>query len=761
MVRIVSLAFLLFIFASSTLSAQGSGGRLRGTVTEVQIFTEERTVLDSVTGGTKPEMLRIRKLAPLAGVRVSLKGTATGTLTDSAGRYFISRIPRGIYDVLYTAEGYKSDLFSGVSVKPDTITEIDMILRENFSAAKEIIVTANRYEQKLLDVSSSLSLLDPAFITERNTTSIDEALRFVSGVSFAGSNMSVRSSSGIGYGAGSRVQVMLDQIPLLAADNGEAKWDMFPVDFLERVEIIKGASSSLYGASAIGGAVNVITRNTFDTKTSVLIYGGLYGDPPYPEWKWSGNVRSLSGVEVSHAQQFGSLGTYLSVSRRNTDGYKENGDSKRWRLFTKLNYQLTPQSSLSLLGTYADDVRGNAMYWQSIDRALNENPSSCGVRLYGDKLFLAPVYTLRASRYFSFIVRSRYYRARFSDTNPAPQSSVAEQTGLEAQGVVELTRDISATVGLDGGYSSVNSNIFGVHTAAQFGGYLQIETPIFTFAKTTYGIRYEGVKADGEAFGTQLSPRVAINVPIGAYSAIRANLGRAFRSASVAERFTSASNGSLRTEPNPDLKPESSVSYEVGYKYSYSKPVSVLPNFYINNLSIDAAVFISDYKDLIDMRLNSAGDAFRFVNVTDARIAGFETAVMAEFNRRLFVVSISYTHTEPRDQTLNTALPYRNRNLFYATLQANYGIFSAEWNYRYLLGYDAINAELARFIADSEKSADVHVSDVRLGIKLPKVLGDELEASLLVRNLFNYTYVEQPASLAPIRHFMLQVRTAF
>src|SRR5690606_29854386 len=108
------------------------------------------------------------------------------------------------------------------------------------------VVSSSRYEQKLEEQVISLEVLKPSAITNKNATSVDAALESVPGVSIIDGDPQIRGGSGFTFGVGSRVAIVVDGIPLLSGDAGKPEWAYIPVENIEQIEIIKGASSVLY-----------------------------------------------------------------------------------------------------------------------------------------------------------------------------------------------------------------------------------------------------------------------------------------------------------------------------------------------------------------------------------------------------------------------------------------------------------------------------------------------------------------------------------
>ncbi|MCS6988865.1 MAG: TonB-dependent receptor [Chloroherpetonaceae bacterium] len=767
--KAIGLALCLWSLVALAMAqprASSGFGTLRGTVYALtnETVLEKIVFIDTLAGEKTEREVRRRKREPIAGAKVRILGASLGALTDANGFYLIRNVPRGLYDIAYSAEGYKTDIFKNVWIKSDTITEIDILLEENVSAQREIVVTANRFEQRLQDVSISTSLLEPDFIVNRNSVSIDEALRFVSGVNFAGPDINIRGSSGVSFGVGSRAQLLVDNVPLMAGDDGSAKWDAFPTDFIERVEVVKGASA-IYGASALGGTVNIVTRNSYETQTGVLAYGGVYDSPRFERWKWTSDARFFNGMELSHRRQLGKLGAYLSLSRRSDEGFRENSDFARLRLFAKTAYRISDESNLATLFTFAEERKGNAIYWQDINNVLRDGSRS-GSRLYSDKLFLAPIYSKKLSQRSTLLLRGRYYRTNFIDSQG--QGSLANSVGTELQVISLVGSKFSWTWGGDAQFATISSSLTGEHKTFGFAAYGQVEFPLMKKLALNFGARLDGLVVFSDSLAGEiksgqvvpsLNPKMGLVYALDDYSSLRTHFGTSFRNPAITERFTTTASPPI--VPNPSLKPERALSGEVGYIFSYSRPTGLFAGVFLSEITLDAAAYLNLYRNLIEPTLARGGISFR--NVSDARIAGTELSATFNFNRRAALVALSYTWLDARDQTRAAPLYYRNPRLLYVTTELNYGRFSLEWNYRFIARFSATNPDAPLIfglssppILNVDETVDAHIHDLRFGIRLP--FGT---LNLYARNLFNYAYVEQPATLAPLRHFLMQFRTQF
>src|SRR4029077_9994252 len=169
-------------------------------------------------------------------------------------------IPPGRYAVRATLLGYRSAERADVSVDSGGARSLDFALAKALIDLPGIVVTASRAEELPQDVAASVAVLTQDALLRRGAITVDQALPFVPGVIFNNGQMDIRGASGIAGGVGSRVLMLLDGHPILTADGGEVDFNAVPMLDLDRVEIVKGAYSALYGSNALGGVVNVITK---------------------------------------------------------------------------------------------------------------------------------------------------------------------------------------------------------------------------------------------------------------------------------------------------------------------------------------------------------------------------------------------------------------------------------------------------------------------------------------------------------------------
>jgi len=258
---------------------------------------------------------------PLIGA-VAFISEKLNSSTNINGEYTIN-VPEGTYDISFSFLGYETYVEKGVTVLAGANLRLDISLEESVSALNVAVVSAGKFEQKLEELTVSMEVLKPNLIEDKNTTSIEDALQQAPGVVIVDSEPQIRSGSGYSFGAGSRVMIMVDDLPLMSGDAGRPSWGFFAIENIEQIEIIKGASSVLYGSGALNGVVNV--RTAFpreEPKTKLTLFHGAFSDPKTKEAKYWDRTALQSGINALHSRQIGNLDFTIGASLLIDESYK-------------------------------------------------------------------------------------------------------------------------------------------------------------------------------------------------------------------------------------------------------------------------------------------------------------------------------------------------------------------------------------------------------------------------------------------------------
>ena len=257
---------------------------------------------------------------PVVGAYVT-NGTVTAA-SDLDGAYMLALKP-GSHTVVCTFIGmakqeWKVDLVDGQTL------EWNPVMASTAEALGLVVVSAGRFEQDASEVTVSLEVLKPALVENKATTTLETAIEQTPGVSLVDGEPQIRSGSGFSYGAGSRVMVLVDDLPVLSGDAGRPTWGFLPLENLEQIEVIKGASSVLYGSAALSGVINIRTRYP-DARplTRISLQHGVYSDPQSAEESmyWDGTLQQ-SNLRFLHSQQLGGWDVVVGGNVLGDDGYK-------------------------------------------------------------------------------------------------------------------------------------------------------------------------------------------------------------------------------------------------------------------------------------------------------------------------------------------------------------------------------------------------------------------------------------------------------
>lgn len=689
---------------------------------------------------------------PLAGVNVYLEGTVLGSASDKMGLFQISRVPQGTFILKFSMVGYQQEdttliINAGIMIDIGAI-----VLTEIAIQSQPIVVTASKYAQNLQDIPLSISSVSAQEISYRNATRVDEALKYVSGVNMNRDQVNIRGSNGYSYGVGSRIMLLIDGIPYITGDSQALVFESIPVNQIETIEVQKGAGSALYGSNALGGVINILTKPIEEKpETNIRFYGGLYDSPYHEEWKWSDRTRYLHGLYVKYSQKIKDIGFSFGVSKDENDSHRMNDWNRRYNISTKVEYDVSPFSRLMIYANYMDQRRENFLYWQNLNNALVPADDQIGERVEAQRYNISTTFRQIFSDKQFYKVSAIWFHNRFEDNiGLNGNSSSSDYINLDFQYNVDLEKHF-LTFGLSPTYNRVASDIFGSRIGYNMAIYIQDDIKVTDIWQLSTGLRYDVFEMQELESDQSLNPKFGVVAKPYDDTAFRASMGSGFRAPSMAEAFTSTAAGGLIVRPNPDLKPERSVSSELGWNQIYG-----------TSLYTDAAVFYNYFWDLIEGGFVQSEDQtenfLQFNNVTEARVFGLELNLNWQIWANQLFYHFGYTYTNSRDIALKTDLKYRPRHIFYTDIKYKFASFLAGIDYRYLSKYENIDDTFALIIPDAEERVSIHVLDIRLSRDF-KLLDLSLQISLQVNNVLQYNYVDVIGTIAPIRNYVITIDT--
>ncbi|TAL70435.1 MAG: TonB-dependent receptor [Bacteroidetes bacterium] len=727
--RFTNIILFIFLFNCACIFADSNRGVICGKI---------------IDGKTK---------SGLPGATIRLEGSGYGALANKYGDFKINNVKRVKYNSIISYVGYETKKLTLDLSKSDSIF-VTVELQEEIIHTSEIVVSANKRLQAVQDVPISMSVLDNKELKDRNIILVDDALRYIPGINLNGDQVSIRGSSGFAFGLGSRVAFLLDGMPFVSGDQGDIKFDAVPVFDIERIEVVKGAGSALYGSGALGGVINIITKEPKEIPESkIQLHGGFYSKPKFQQWVYSDKTSTFEGINAGFSQKFNSLGIVLSGALLKDDSYRNFDESNKWNLFSKIKYDFSAQTYLNITGSYSYDKFDAWAYWNSLDSAtIPPTGTDTNERIISLKSTLfAEVRHIFNNGDF-MLVRSGIYSTDFSNNPDKPEenrASKANSINSETQVSNKILHNVLLTYGINHILNNVDANIYGKKSQNIIAGYFQGEFSNIDMLVITAGGRIDYEKINGEDTNNfEFSPKIGLSFTSPWGTIFRSSVGRGFRAATVAEKYATLRYSGFSVQPNPKLTPEVSWSYEIGANQYF--------DIRKTHIYCDISFFENDFSNLIEPQFDFSNmGVINFKNITKARIRGIEASIKTMLFGKLGIES-SLAYMDAMDLTKNEKLKYRSKYLWYNRMLLPLGFLEFQLDHRYLSIVENIDEGLI-LIKNSDARVPVNVLDARVIFYLSKITSLPLTFTFNIKNLLNYYYLDMVGNLAPFRNISLQV----
>ena len=753
---------------------------------------------------------------------VAIKSGEVSTRTDLNGKFSLS-LPAGENMVSIRQQGYEK-LDTTIVVLPGKELTINIRLIPERNALETLVISAGRYEQKIEDISVSMSLVSGALVENKATLNCETIIDQVPGVTVQDGQVSIRGGSGYAYGAGSRVLLMVDGIPFLSGDAGDAKWNVIPVENIDQIEIIKGASSVLYGSSALNGVINIRTGQPGSKpKTKFTLQNGVFGDPSRSELVWWDQNPTFTGASFFHSRTIRkNFDLTIGGNWLTSDGYRqgENEDRTRLTFNTRYRSQKIKGLSFGLNGTFQFAKTGLFVLWDSDSTAYipsgGADPNSTTTTLTfqdGLRFNFDPYAMFYDKRQNKHVLRTRWFRT--NNVNSQGRGSLSDLVFGEYQFQKRLdSARLNLTTGVSGYMTIVSSDLYGAHDGKNLAVFSQLDKKLGDKWSVNAGVRLEYFKLDtaetSSSFtlgNTQLpfQPvfRTGATYKMFEHTILRGSWGQGYRFPSVAEKYASTNIAIVSIFPNPSLEPERGWSAEIGLKQGFK--IGDWKGY------LDLAGFWTEYSNMIEFAFNgqippgvvpnlSDPDSpnylykligFQATNAEDARINGLDLGVVGSGNigRTQLTVFAGYTYMNPVSlnqdsaylatfsDTSSNMLKYRFRHIAKGDIQLDYKRISFGLSARYTSFMENIDRTFVDLVVDFS-GLPVSFGDVILpglidyrennrtgamvfDTRISYDLNDNSTLALIVNNILNEEYTARPGDIRPPRTFIMQFSLQF
>jgi iron complex outermembrane receptor protein len=685
---------LLCLIPVGVLSAQAGTGSIRG------------VVKDSATG------------RPVAEARVQLMGTQWYALTSPSGEFRVPGIANGIYSLRVVAVGYGSVERDGIDVEGSEET-ITLALARRAVDLPGIVVTAGTGSDRAGEGSVSVAVVGRDELRRRDVTTLDAELPFVPGVAINHSTLDIRGASGLDEGVGSRVLLMLDGHPLLTPDGGQINFYAIPLLDVDRVEVVKGAYSALYGSAALGGVINMLTTPVeAEPKTMARGYAGAYDTPAQD--RFTPDERHYAGLELQHSRQIGGAGVRLAGGGETSDGFTQNGDLNRYYARVKLTSAAGSAHPWDAFVVAALNKQGDFFIARSLDHLFEVDSNELGNRTKDGQVLAGATFTplsrqsssLRLSPTLLF-AGSRNF---FSDNHDWHN---AVRAGLNVRYQANLPGRNTLTLGADGNYTVVRSNFIGRPDITDLSLFSFDEWRLAARWRATLGLRYDWHDTNVGEAEHSLSPTAGLVWTTTPWLNTRASISHGYRAPSATEQFVSTVQSGFHVVPNDSLRGETGWSGEVGATATAGR------------LSFDGAAFQSNYRGFIGPGgVPGQFGYFQFQNISSARVRGLDlSSRLAVWPGRIDLAASYLLLDSHSGAPGGGPLPYRSRHSVTGSVDILSGLAGVDVRWRSRI------EEVLAYPADPRSA--ITVVDLRLAYR---VFGAVVMAK--VTNLLQTRYVD-------------------
>ena len=586
----------------------------------------------------------------LSFVNVQVEGTALGCLTDESGHFYLKNLPEGELTIVFSMMGYETEKRT-VTLHRDTLVEMNVAIAETSFMIDNVVVTANKYETKQREVATIVNVIPPLIIESTTSNSMADVLNFQTGlrVEETCSNCGVPQIRINGL-EGQYTQILMDSRPIFSSLASVYGLEQLPAGMVDRIEVIRGGGSALYGANAIAGVVNIITkepnRNSFNiSNSSAFTQAGTY------DINTNMNASVVSENQKAGLFLFGVQRNRQQYDRDN-DGYSDIPHLNSTTVGFRSYFKTSDYSKITAEYHHTTEFRRGGYGIDSLQphespltEQLKHNIDAATAKwdMYtADNKHFVSVYTS-----FQHIARDSYFGTNYNPNTYGKSTDIVSVTGAQYRfsypcGI--MNADLSA--GAEYSYNQLRDQILGydrntlqrVHLG---GGYVQNEWKNKQWSILVGGRLEQHSLLDKPVFSPRANIRYTPIDPI----ILRVSYASGYRAPQIYEEdlHVGAVGGEVSLiSLDENLKPE--------YSHSISGSIDMYKRFGKWDLNLTLEGFFTQLNDVFTL-VENGHDAhgnllLTRTNASGARVAGMNIEAKVGFGHLLtFQAGYTYNHS--------------------------------------------------------------------------------------------------------------------
>lgn len=502
---------------------------------------------------------------PVNYALVTIKGTNNSVLTDSTGKYRIKNIPAGSHIVVVTAMSYASQEKSITLIEGQNKV-LNFVLTDDLTVLDEVVITATMKEVSKKDSPVPIEVYSKEFFKSNPTPSLFESMQNINGVR-PQLNCNVCNTGDIHINGleGPYTMILIDGMPIVSGLSTVYGLTGIPQALIERVEIVKGPASTLYGSEAVGGLINIITKKPSNAPLfSADVFTSNWADVNTDlglKFKAGKKAESILGVNYFN---------YQNPIDQNKDGFTDITLQNRISVFNKWTIDRKENRLFSVAGRYVfEDRWGGDMNWDKSFRG-------------GDSVYAESIYTKRWELFGSYQLPVKERIMFQFSANGHDQNSVYGTTEYIAQQYIafsqltwfkEVGKHQDLLLGAAYRYTHYDDNTPATAEADLMttkpskislpGLFVQDEITFNEKHKVLLGVRYDYNSLHGHVFTPRFNYKINSKDK---QNILRISAGNGYRVANVFTEDHAALTGARTVEFEGDLKPETSWNANVNFE---------------------------------------------------------------------------------------------------------------------------------------------------------------------------------------------------
>ncbi len=547
---------------------------------------------------------------PLPYVNLVLTELGLGSTSNDDGYFSISDLPTGTHTLSISYIGFEEKIFE-ISVPQGA--PLNLSLKPELIEMSTLVVTGTRTERFLKDVPVTTQVITREKLQEAGGSDISQVLGYVTGIAVVENQF----GTGIelsGFDA-NHVLVMIDGVKMIGRTNGQLDISQIPVEQIERIEVVKGAASALYGSEAMGGVVNIITsKSNHDPGIKIGSVLGGYG-------RLGGSI-SLSANLLGWKSKLHANSRIYGGNTLNTGSLWENGSA-----YDKLNYgfqtvgHLTEALSMDFQISRFTEV-------QTADVSTNFDDVTTNLRNTGRLELVSKGQLMTWTMGLDYSDYDHVYERVVTSSGFVSSSDQTLEQLIRGELRGQMDHNDHALmlgVGNESERTESDRIVGGEQNASLSHLFLQDEWSLTPKTSTTLGARWDS----HSIYGDYLSPKISLMFKPEMISRIRLSFGQGFRAPTFKELFIDYTVVGIgyRIIGNPELNPERSNNFNLDLERWHTQKYHGRMNFFYNR--------IENLIDYTFLRLEDNMQLWQTANIKQAITSGAEVDLTYFFNKRV------------------------------------------------------------------------------------------------------------------------------